>query len=223
MIVMTSLPPNALPQRRRGIVPVVVLAVLACMIAAVVVGLAGPAPVFKEGGPVELATAAGLFALSAGLAVLIARGALAATFWHLPVLLFLMAGREMDWDKSLLSGGMLKSRFYLDPGPLWEKAIGFCVVVLLLWCMVRTLRHGWRPCLAALRHGAGWPWATGAGIVLVVIAKAIDGIDRKLAPWGIVVPPDVVDIAGKSEEVMELAFALALVWALWLWRSGDRT
>ena len=195
----------------------VVAAALAATGVGFVIGLSRPIPFFKEGGAIELATAAALFALSAGMMLLVVQGRPDTRFWHLPVLLFLMGGREMDWDKSLLSNGMLKSRFYLGDAPIWEKAIGLAVVMLLLYCTIRTIRLGAGPALRALRRGAAWPLAFAAGVALVMGAKAIDGIDRKLSPWGIAIPDDLVSLAGKVEEVMELAFVLSIILALGLW------
>ena len=164
-----------------------------------------------EGGPIEAATVGAL----AAAAVL----ALRARLWAAAVVLALLAARELDLDKTTLSGGILKSRFYLGDAPLPEKAVGLAVVLLALGALAalaRGLPAWWR----ALRAGRGWAWCLPAAAAAVVVAKSIDGLGRKLAPLGVELSAAAGAWVVRAEEALELGFALLLVAALVLWRRA---
>ncbi|MBM2574741.1 hypothetical protein JQC91_00355 [Jannaschia sp. Os4] len=171
---------------------------------------------WSESGPVELGTAALLAILTA---VLLWRAVRAPRLWHLPMLGALLTMREFDLDKAV-EPGLLKARTYSGDAPLAVKLLGLFVIVLALVCLWRVARDlpaAWR----ALRAGAAWPWLVGTAIVAVVVAKSFDGIGRKLAPFGIDVPPETVLALSRVEEVLELLFALLLLIAATVaWRRG---
>ena len=132
--------------------------------------------------------------------------------WAAAWLLIGVAGRELDLDKRIFDDGMLKTAFYVGPAPLWHKAVGLAVVALSLWALLRWVRHGWRPWTRALRAGAGWSWALFVALVLGLGAKSIDGLARKLAPFGIDVPNGLAWSASLFEEGAETVFALLILW-----------
>lgn len=133
--------------------------------------------------------------------------------WHIPVILILMALRELDIDKRLTSEGVLQLRLYTGTAPLWEKAAGFAVVVLILVCLIRLAWLNLPQWLRGLQQGAGSAWlATGAAL-LIVIAKSMDGLDRKLAPLGMTLTTEMVTMAGRLEEMLELAAYIMLAQA----------
>ncbi|KIT15541.1 hypothetical protein [Jannaschia aquimarina] len=159
----------------------------------------------KEGGPVEAASAAFLV-VAATLAAL--RG-----LWAPAALIGFLALRELDFDKSFLSEGILQLRLYTGDAPLSEKAIGAAVVVAILatlWANLRLLRH-WG---AGLRPRASWAWIVLASIAIVVVAKTLDGLGRKLADVGILISENADGIASLIEEWLELGFAAGLVLAV---------
>ena len=162
---------------------------------------------FAEGGLVENATAA----LLALLAVILAlRAARAPRFWHLPVIAALLCMRELDLDKAA-PYGILKSRTYTGDAPLAFKLFGLAVIALILLCLWCLVRHGWRPFREAWRAGRAWPGLTVAAVAMVVVAKSIDGLNRKLAPFGLSVGEDAAAFSVAAEETMELGFAALLV------------
>lgn len=167
--------------------------------------------IFKEGHSVEAMSVAILVAAAAF--QVFGNGGLARSEGHIPVILILMALRELDFDKRLTSEGVLQLRLYTGSAPLWEKAAGFAVVVLILVCLIRlawlNLPRWWR----GLQQGAGSAWlATGAAL-LIVIAKSMDGIDRKLAPLGMTLTTEMITMAGQLEEMLELAAYIMLAQA----------
>lgn len=174
---------------------------------------------FKEGYGVERVTVA-LYALA--IAMWFAYRGIAAGLadWQVPALLALFAMREMDFDKRFTETGLLKLQYYIGPGPVTGKLAGILLLLVVAVVLVRLARRNLGPLLSGLRAGLVEAWVVVSAGVLVVAAKAIDGIDRKLAPLGIEVSPSVLERFGRSEEVMELVFVALLAWAIALY--GDR-
>ena len=170
----------------------------------------------KEGGALELATVAALFLLTALFVRLLPNRAFGPE-WHIPVLTLLLAFRELDFDKRFMETGILKLRLYTGDAPLGAKLIGAVVIVLVLVCLYRLLRLDGRGFLRGLRRGEGWAVLIALGVVGVVVAKSVDGLGRKLAPFGIDLTEGQGAVAVFTEESLELCFALALLAALFLW------
>jgi hypothetical protein len=175
----------------------------------------GASGLYGEDGPVEIGSALALLAAAAAFATA-AKDAL-RRFWQVPAALVFAAAREFDLDKSLLSGGILKSRFYLGDHPAWEKAIGLALVSLALWTAIRLFRYGLPAALRAARAGAAWPLLAVGALVAVVLAKGFDGIGRKLSPLGIDVPQALDGRLSRAEEWLELGAALAVLVAVMLY------
>lgn len=167
--------------------------------------------IFKEGHSVEAMSVVILIAAAAFW--WIGHRNLTGSEWHVPVILILMALRELDFDKRFTSEGVLQLRLYTGSSPLWEKAVGLAVVVLILVCGWRLARISLPRCWRGLLRGANWAWLMAAGAALIVIAKALDGLDRKLAPWGIAVDPVTAMRADRIEEILELAAYIMLAQA----------
>jgi hypothetical protein len=175
----------------------------------------GSAGMQGEDGPLEIGSAVAL--LGAALAFATSASDALRGFWQVPATMLFATAREFDLDKSLLSGGILKSRFYTGDYPFWEKAVGLSLVLLALWTATRLIRHGAGPAWRAARAGAVWPWLAVGAIVATAIAKGFDGIGRKLRPWGIDVPEALNDRLGRLEEWMELGATLAVLLAVLLY------
>ncbi|WP_179379143.1 hypothetical protein [Jannaschia marina] len=175
--------------------------------------IAGP---IKENGAFELATVVTLALVAATFVLRLPSLAFGAK-WHLPMLAVLLALRELDFDKRFMETGILKLRLYTGDGPLLPKLIGGVVVILVLVCLWRVLRRDGPIWFAALRRREGWAIALPLGVLGVVIAKSVDGLGRKLEPFGIALS-DAQDVfAVTAEEGLEFGFALALLLSLFLW------
>ena len=191
-----------------------VLAIAAGEIAVAWIAL-GPVGAMKtEGVGAEQASATALFA--ALVIYTIDRfGAGNVRSWHVAFLLAMLALRELDLDKRLFADGMLKLRFYTgNEAPLWQKGIGGAVVVTILVAVWRLFRQQFREWRAALLAKAVWAWVVLAAFVVGALAKSLDGIGRKLAPFGIRFDSDLDLAFGLIEETLEMFFALALVLAV---------
>lgn len=191
------------------------IAVFACalLIASV------PAPetqqwLIEEDGIIESLSALGYFAC-AGFILIKGRQLLGVLMPYL-ILAVLFGFRELDFDKRFTSIGLLKSKLYLsNEYPLHEKVIGFVVVALLLYALFGIVKRALPNLLSQLRSlNPAYSYAIIAG-ALVVASKSIDGLERKLKPFGLHFDAHVYESAEVFEEVMELgipiAFGLALL------------
>lgn len=170
-------------------------------------------PIFKEGHSIEVMSVL----LLCGAAILwfwLGVHRLNRRDWHIPVILLLMGLREMDFDKRFTSEGLLQLRLYSGAAPLWEKALGVAVIGLILWCGLRLAWINLPRWLRGIGRLQPVSWLVGCAALLLVVAKSLDGIDRKLAPFGIDIPRDVVMFSGRIEEVMEMVMALLLMQAV---------
>ncbi|MDF3383278.1 MULTISPECIES: hypothetical protein [Sulfitobacter] len=138
--------------------------------------------------------------------------------WYLPLVLAVMAARELDLDKSLFTRGLFKARQYTGEGvPLGERLIAGLILVLIVTAILLMLWRHARPYLAALFRGRAWAGAVLLGIGFTVAYKLLDGIARKLAPLGIEVSADAERTAFVVEEIGELGIPVMFLVAILLW------
>ncbi len=167
---------------------------------------------FKEGYGIELASIGVL------LAAVVLWFWLAGPYrwreWQIPAIFLLMVGREMDADKRFTDFGLLKLNTYTGPAPWGVKIVGGAIIAFVLWASWRILRRNaplWWRRFRALKLDA---LLIAGAFVLGVVAKSIDGLGRKLAGFGIEISSHADMIAGRSEEVLELACYLMLACAV---------
>ncbi|MBO9429867.1 hypothetical protein [Sulfitobacter sp. R18_1] len=138
--------------------------------------------------------------------------------WYLPLVLAVMAGRELDLDKSLFTRGLFKARQYTGEGvPLGERLIAGLILALIVTAILLMLWRHARPYLTALFRGRAWAGAVLLGIGFTVAYKLLDGIARKLAPLGIEVSADAERTAFVVEEIGELGIPVMFLVAILLW------
>lgn len=142
--------------------------------------------------------------------------------WHVPVLMLLLMARELDFDKRFTEKGVLQLRLYSGDYALSHKIIGACVIILILVTLYRLVCHGAGPFLRGLRDGRAWSWWLAGAVVLVVLAKSLDGLARKLAPFGVQVPPEIDQLAGLVEEGLEWVFPMMVILAVCTWAQARR-
>ena len=171
------------------------------------------AVIFKEGHTIEVVSAV-LLASTAVLWWGMGADDRAGQQWHIPVILVLMAMREMDYDKRFTSEGVLQLRLYSGDSPLLDKVLGLAVIALIVVCgwrlMTITLPRWW----AGLREGLPASWLAGLAALMMVVAKTLDGLERKLAGIGISISPELGTLSGRLEEFLELIAYMMLVQAL---------
>lgn len=173
----------------------------------------GIEPYFKEGVGIERVT---VLLLLWAFVLLIARLGLRRSLseWQLALALFLMALRELDFDKRFTDEGLLKLRYYTSPDLPSHKLAGIGLMLVLALMLYRLARRNLRPWLARLRQRDLSAWLVAGAGVAGVVAKSIDGLGRKLAAFGIELPEIVGRRAGRIEELLELVFVMLLIQAI---------
>lgn len=166
--------------------------------------------VFGESGPIESASA--LFLILSAVALIgdMIRRRMPER-WHLAVLIVAAALRELDWDKAFTESGVLSLKLYTRAHPIEQKVAGAVVLALLVWAGLRLLRRDLVPWLSRLRAGRVQAWLIAVTILLYAIAKSLDGLARKLAPWGIEISDFANRVAGRLEEGIELFGAILIL------------
>lgn len=132
----------------------------------------------------------------------------------IPVILVLMAMHEMDFDKRFTSEGRMQLRLYSGDSPLWEKTLGLVVIALILVCGWRLLTITLPRFWAGLRAELPASWLAALAALMLMVAKTLDGLDRKLAGFGVTISPELGTLTGRLEEFLELAAYMMLVLAL---------
>ena len=137
--------------------------------------------------------------------------------WYLPLILAVMAGRELDLDKALFTRGLFKARQYTGADvPMAERLIAGLILALILAALVTLLWRHARPFAVALVRGQAWAGAVLLGIGFTVAYKLLDGIARKLAPLGVEVSADAERTAYVVEEIGELGIPVMFLAAILL-------
>lgn len=132
--------------------------------------------------------------------------------WSLAVLATLCGLRELDFDKRFTTMGIFKSRFYPSPDvPFVEKLIAVAVVVAILITLYFAARNYLMPFIRGLRQKSGVVISVFVFASSVVVAKSLDGMERKLEPLGIATSDVMEQVAMSIEEVLELMASLILV------------
>ncbi|MFY1712005.1 hypothetical protein J3366_11015 [Tritonibacter mobilis] len=168
-----------------------------------------------EDGPVEKVSAA-LWALCAIMVFYFATLPALRKHWQIPMLFSLLCARELDFDKRFLSEGILQLRLYSGDAPLWEKAIGATVILLVLIVLWRLLWVNVPILMSGLRHLSAWAWGGVFAVGSIVVAKCIDGIGRKFADFGVTLDPQLIETAMVYEELLELFAAAIVAWSICL-------
>jgi len=176
----------------------------------------GIAALSEEGAGIEAASAAG-FALCA-LAVWIRTGTAFVTKAAISVLMLALTARELDMDKRFFTRGLFKSKQYLKADvPTLEKVLSAALVLFILACFIGLIyreRHGLTAGMRRLHSGTV---ALAVTALLAVVAKSLDGIARKLEPFGIAVDDGLAVYLEGIEEVLEFGIMALLLVAILTW------
>jgi hypothetical protein len=169
---------------------------------------------FKEDGLIEVLSASGYFvAFALLLAYMIKKKK--PDCWSLCAILFCFGLRELDFDKKFTTMGIFKSRFYLSSEVfVSEKIVGVCIILALLTCLFFMVKAYARPFLTKLK--ALDPFAITLLLAggCIALSKSLDGLPRKLKPFGIVVSNDTKMLSAALEESLELMIPLLVIVAI---------
>lgn len=168
---------------------------------------------FIEGSAVEWASAI-TFGIAAALWFVLPPAGVRKAHWHLPVIIFLMCLRELDADKAFTSKGIIGLKLYTGAWPVQEKIFGLVAMAGIFWLAFRLIRMNLSPWLRGLTRRDPVALLVLLGGVILVVAKSLDGIARKLAPWGYEVSARAGSVSMRIEELLELFTGIALAMAI---------
>ncbi|MDF7800231.1 hypothetical protein P4C99_12200 [Pontiellaceae bacterium B1224] len=165
--------------------------------------------IMNEGGWIETASWISYFVAAFFVALQLRR---MPVRWSMFVMTLLLGLRELDCDKRFTTMGIFKSRFYSSSEvPISEKLIGIVITAGILVTLFFLIKNHFKPFLARLKRLEGPSLSFFFSGGLLVFAKSIDGLSRKLEPFGIE-PSDATNrIAGSVEECFELAAAILII------------
>lgn len=192
------------------------LVVFGLVLTACLIVLAQPAEtqqaLLEEYGPFENMTLWLYVAAFAALALLYPTPRMFFTHIYFPYLALALMFREMDFDKTPFTHGMLHILQYTgDDVPTLERIITITLVLILL-AMFCTMvwRHGLQFWQALWRFDvAAWTFVGMLGFGAT--AKSLDGLSRKLRDFGVQISENTKQIALTYEEIAELAIAAMLL------------
>ena len=141
--------------------------------------------------------------------------------WYLSVLIILFALRELDYDKAHFTHGVLKSRQYFsDLVGLPELLISIVVLIFILTVLTLIVlkeRNNFIKGIIDLKQSQ---LAVLASIILVIVTKTIDGMERK---FGIDLSPSGERFSLIVEEVGEMGIPIMFAIAILSWRNKSQT
>jgi hypothetical protein len=141
--------------------------------------------------------------------------------WYLSALIILFALRELDYDKAHFTHGVLKSRQYFsDLVGLPELLISIAVLIFILTVLILMIfreRNNFIKGVVDLKQSQ---LAVLASIILVIVTKTIDGMERK---FGIDLSPSGERFALITEEVGEMGIPIMFAIAILSWRNKSQT
>ena len=183
--------------------------------------------VVREGGPIEIASAVGYF-LCYVLCLFLVRSMQPrmplSQAWPLLLTLLFLGARELDLDKVPFTKGVLKAKQYTsDDVALGEKLISLAILILLIVTVVTLIRRFGPALIRGIRAGQSHSRAIGLGILFAVLSKSVDGLNRKLEPFGVQVSDETAEWARVFEEVAELGIVLAFLQAVLILKTQQRS
>ena len=141
--------------------------------------------------------------------------------WYLSALIILFALRELDYDKAHFTYGVLKSRQYFsDLVGLPEFLISLALLTFILSVLTLIVlreRNNFIKGVVDLKQSQ---LAVLASIILVIVTKTIDGMERK---FGIDLSPSGERFALIVEEVGEMGIPIMFGIAILSWRNKKQT
>jgi hypothetical protein len=185
------------------------------MLAVAILGPEQAAVHFRENGPIETLTPV-LYVLTALLFVAW-RGQIGLRSMVPPLILMLMALRELDAHKWFTAKGVISTGYYFDnPGVSYvQRLLVGLVLLAVAGVIARFFWRNRRRILSGLRSFHPYVCSLLTGFGLLALSLTLDGIGRKvMAMTGERLPQDWSRITVVAEETAELALALAFLIAL---------
>lgn len=175
--------------------------------------------ILREGGVVETLSALGYLLILVYVFITFNKSFL-VKYHYLMILLLMFAMRELDFDKRFTEVGILKSRFLLSVQvPVLEKIIGAFVLVLLVYVVWMALYRHFIPIMKAIVQPKAYMLGVYLGVLVMVVSKTLDGLQRKLEGFGIYTTNWLVQNASLIEEALELFIPVYFFLAFWFYKQ----
>lgn len=133
--------------------------------------------------------------------------------WPLPAAAALLSLRELDFQNWFFEPGLVRIELLTGPAPLWQKAIGLAVAVLIAVTLIALGRVGAAPFWRALRARTLWALALAGSLMLLAVVTQLDGLGGDLVRAGFDVSAGMRTALLMAEEGGEMLFALGLALA----------
>lgn len=175
---------------------------------------------FNEGSIIEALSAISYF-VAAGL-LLLQIGLRMPARWSALWIVLCFGMRELDFDKRFTSMGLLKSRIYsASDVPVYEKLLAALLMASLVAALFFLIKNYFVPFIKGVLRGDGMALSMFFCGGALFVSKSLDGIARKLKPFGVETTDGVKQFAECLEESLELAAAFLLLFVVLLaFRQG---
>ena len=141
--------------------------------------------------------------------------------WYLSALIILFALRELDYDKAHFTHGVLKSRQYFsDLVGLPELLVSIVVLIFIFSVLLFIVLKERNNFIKGVINFEQSQLAVLASIILIIVTKTIDGMERK---FGIDLSPSGERFALIVEEVGEMGIPIMFAIAILSWRNKNQT
>ena len=158
-----------------------------------------------------------VFAIGALLSIRLMPAGALRNWWPIPAVFVLFCLRELDVHDAFFTPGLLQTRIFTSAVPVWQKVVSALAMGAVVVTLGALLVRGSRPMAQALRNGQSWAWGGIFGLCCAIASVLIDGADRQLAAIGVTLPDADSLIWVGLEELLELCFALSLIFAICTW------
>ncbi|MCF7701815.1 hypothetical protein [Loktanella sp. M215] len=144
-------------------------------------------------------------------------------WWPVPMILVLFCLRELDIHNSFFEPGILQTAIFSSVAPMWQKAVSAGAMLAVLGVVLRFLLLALPSFWYGLNRRTGWAWSIAVGLLMAVGGVILDGAPRKAAALGLYLNPFYGSVFVAIEEILEMGFAVSLVFAIGTWRPEIRS
>jgi hypothetical protein len=169
-----------------------------------------------ENGIIESLSVIGYIAC---IVLILVKGGLnfAKKYNYFVALLVLFALRELDFDKKFTTMGILKSKFYFSANvPIIEKVIGVCIILIILYIIIKIIKHHLIGCISKIKQQSLGYIGFSLTFIILLAAKTIDGMERKLASVNIDITQNLVNQFLIVEEILELGIPIMIFTTIYI-------
>ena len=165
----------------------------------------------KEKGPIEIVSAS-LHFICFFLVVIKGGIAFFKAYPYFTILPLLFGFRELDFDVKFTTTGILKIKFFTRSDiPLYEKAIGFIIILSVVMLVLMMIKNHFRPLLTELKKRSVIAIGVVMTIFIIIASNTLDGLGRKTKSMGLELHPLILKYSSVAEEIVELGIPILMI------------